>query len=159
MNDGDLVCVNHPGSHTRIRCSSCDSPICVQCMNQSAVGMKCPRCSQLELSPRSRRSSRRRNLAGASGLVVASLMGFGSAASFGFPGYLTAAIVGVVTGFLVRWIGRKQAGLGGPAALAAVCGLALGLLAVGAPWVFLLSPVFWIPGAIAAGSAGFVASR
>src|SRR2546423_1443070 len=39
-------CVNHPDRFTRVRCSSCERPICPRCMRESAVGMKCPDCAR-----------------------------------------------------------------------------------------------------------------
>lgn len=36
------VCYRHPDRPTRLRCSECDRPICVECTHDAAVGQKCP---------------------------------------------------------------------------------------------------------------------
>lgn len=40
-----VSCYRHPGRVTRLRCSSCDQPICVDCSHDASVGQKCPRCT------------------------------------------------------------------------------------------------------------------
>jgi len=40
-----MVCYRHPGRETLVSCSSCDRPICTDCMVQTAVGIKCPECA------------------------------------------------------------------------------------------------------------------
>ncbi|NIR38324.1 MAG: rhomboid family intramembrane serine protease, partial [Actinobacteria bacterium] len=38
-------CYRHPDRPTRLSCSECGRPICVECSNDAAVGQKCPECS------------------------------------------------------------------------------------------------------------------
>ncbi len=38
-------CYRHPDVETRVSCSSCDRPICPDCMTPTPVGMRCPECS------------------------------------------------------------------------------------------------------------------
>ena len=40
------TCYRHPGSETGVSCSSCDRPICPDCMTPTSVGMRCPECSK-----------------------------------------------------------------------------------------------------------------
>lgn len=40
------VCYRHPDRPTRLRCSKCDRPICVECSHDAAVGQKCPECAK-----------------------------------------------------------------------------------------------------------------
>jgi membrane associated rhomboid family serine protease len=40
------VCYRHPDRPTRLACSECGRPICVECSNDAAVGQKCPECSR-----------------------------------------------------------------------------------------------------------------
>lgn len=40
-----MVCYRHPGRETLVSCSTCDRPICTDCMVQTAVGIKCPECA------------------------------------------------------------------------------------------------------------------
>ncbi|MEX1219502.1 MAG: rhomboid family intramembrane serine protease [Solirubrobacterales bacterium] len=39
-------CYRHPDVETRVSCSSCDRPICPDCMTPTPVGMRCPECSR-----------------------------------------------------------------------------------------------------------------
>lgn len=125
-------------------------------MTETPVGMKCPTCARVQYR---KQSSRRRYAAGIAGLAAAGLLGAASVMLLGRMNFLVAILLGVATGAVVKKVGRARAGLGGTAALAAVCGLALGLLALGAPVPLLFSPFFLIPGLIAAGSAALIASR
>ncbi len=38
-------CYRHPDRPTRLACSSCGRPICVDCVHPAAVGQKCPECA------------------------------------------------------------------------------------------------------------------
>ena len=38
-------CYRHPGRETRLSCSECGRPICVECSRDAAVGQKCPECA------------------------------------------------------------------------------------------------------------------
>ena len=125
-------------------------------MHETPVGMKCPACARVEIrNPR----DRRRYAAGAAGLILAGLLTAGAVLLFSRLNLLVAILLGVAIGAAVRKAGGEQPRLGGTAALSAICGMALGVLVLGAPYPILFSPAFWIPGAIAAGSAGLVASR
>lgn len=156
IEDVELTCVNHPRAATRVRCSNCDRPICVRCMNESAVGMKCPECARVQYRDP---QAKRRYAAGAAGLVAAALLTAGVAMMLGRLGFLTAVLLGVAVGAVVKKVGAGRPGMGGTAGAAAICGVAMGLLALGAPFALLFTPSFLIPGAIAAGSAGLMASR
>lgn len=39
------TCYRHPDRPTRLACSSCGKPICVDCSHQASVGQKCPACA------------------------------------------------------------------------------------------------------------------
>lgn len=49
MTSGDqptpLVCYRHPDRPTRLSCSNCGRPICVDCTIDTPVGQKCPECA------------------------------------------------------------------------------------------------------------------
>lgn len=38
-------CYRHPDRETRLSCSTCERPICVECMHTGSVGQKCPECA------------------------------------------------------------------------------------------------------------------
>lgn len=40
------VCYRHPDRQTRLSCSSCGRPVCVDCVQQASVGQKCPECAR-----------------------------------------------------------------------------------------------------------------
>lgn len=40
------VCYRHPDRLTRLSCTECGRPICVECSIDAAVGQKCPECSK-----------------------------------------------------------------------------------------------------------------
>ena len=49
MTSGSLPtppsCYRHPGRETRLSCSNCGKPICVDCTIDTPVGQKCPECA------------------------------------------------------------------------------------------------------------------
>jgi len=49
-------CATHPSTTTRLRCSSCETPICPDCAREAAVGYKCPACARQLDGTTSRRS-------------------------------------------------------------------------------------------------------
>ncbi|MFH1104242.1 MAG: rhomboid family intramembrane serine protease [Actinomycetota bacterium] len=42
------TCYRHPDRQTRLACSTCGRPICVECSRDAAVGQKCPDCARPE---------------------------------------------------------------------------------------------------------------
>lgn len=40
------TCYRHPGRETRLSCTTCDRPICVDCTVDASVGQKCPECAE-----------------------------------------------------------------------------------------------------------------
>lgn len=40
------VCYRHPARATRLSCTTCDKPICIDCAQQGPVGQKCPDCAK-----------------------------------------------------------------------------------------------------------------
>ena len=63
------ACYRHPERPTRLRCTECDRPICVDCSNDAAVGQKCPECSRA--TGRHRVVDARRTTGAAAGLTGA----------------------------------------------------------------------------------------
>lgn len=50
------VCYRHPDRETGVSCSSCDRPICPECMTATQVGMRCPECARERTQVRTVRS-------------------------------------------------------------------------------------------------------
>lgn len=138
MADLELECVNHPGRLTRVRCSSCGNPICVKCMRETPVGMKCPDCARQPL--RVRYGKPRHYLgAAAAGLAVAAIagalmgmIGFGIFISF-LIGLGVAEVVHRVSGRQTLPVMRVLA------VLVTVIGMSLGVLVMGTPAAALSS--------------------
>lgn len=40
------TCARHPSVETRLRCASCEVPICPRCAVDAPVGMRCPDCAR-----------------------------------------------------------------------------------------------------------------
>lgn len=40
------TCARHPSDETRLRCASCDTPICPRCAVEAPIGMRCPDCGR-----------------------------------------------------------------------------------------------------------------
>lgn len=43
--DSTAYCYRHPDRATRLSCTECGRPICVECSRDAAVGQKCPECA------------------------------------------------------------------------------------------------------------------
>jgi len=43
-NPGPLVCANHPGRETYLRCNRCNKPICNECAVLTPTGYRCKEC-------------------------------------------------------------------------------------------------------------------
>lgn len=125
-------------------------------MNEAAVGIKCPACARVEINPLTRK---RRYKGAVIGLLVATALA--AVARFLVPsagfGYLISPIMGFIVGSVVRK--QSGSGNGGPAAVAAACGVVLGRLLVGIPLPLLLTPRPLISMALAAAGAWFAANR
>lgn len=44
MNAQEMVCANHPGRPTTLRCNRCEKPICSRCAVLTPVGYRCKEC-------------------------------------------------------------------------------------------------------------------
>jgi len=134
---GTLYCCNHPKRETGLRCTSCDRPICAECVRMAAVGQLCPACA------RARRPVNYQVSAGSLALsaVVALVYGLFSSVVAGFAlgmigyfGLYLALIFGPMAGeLLVRLLERVNRKRGRSVQI--VVGLCYGLAA--APVVLL----------------------
>lgn len=66
-------CYRHPGRETLVSCTSCDRPVCTDCMTVAPVGIRCPECGGSSGASRVRRvqSASRSGAAIATGVLVA----------------------------------------------------------------------------------------
>jgi hypothetical protein len=49
--DETLYCYRHPSRETRLRCRTCDRPICPKCAIQTPVGFRCPEDGRVKNDP------------------------------------------------------------------------------------------------------------
>lgn len=49
--DVALFCYRHPDRETRLRCRTCDRPICAKCAIQTPVGFRCPEDGRVKNDP------------------------------------------------------------------------------------------------------------
>lgn len=103
-----LICANHPGRKTHLRCNKCGKPICSSCARPTPVGYRCPECI--------REQEDIFYAAGPLDHVIAAIIAFPSglvlgffAARIGFFAIFLAAIAGSVLGRIVfRAAGRRR---------------------------------------------------
>ena len=162
MDQQELFCINHPKRETRVRCSNCDRPICVDCMKQSSVGMKCPDCARV---PRAAKRLMRPRY-----YVLAALAGGGVAAGVGallafirmpFGGFLQPLIAGFLVSSAVNAVTHRAGGAAIKVLAAAVTvgGITLGMWIVGAPLPFIVRGGSAFSILVAAGCAAYMAGR
>jgi len=130
-----VTCANHPGRETLVRCSSCDKPICTDCMVYSPVGIKCRECARLPKSARLTFGPDRWVRAGAAAILGGGAVGFVyylllSAVGFFFLAFLIGAGIGYVIGELVL---RSVRHLRGKEAAS--------MAVLGTVWAFVAPPV------------------
>jgi hypothetical protein len=127
-------CINHPDRTTRVRCSSCERPICPRCMRESAVGMKCPDCARQPRRAVRPGSPGRYAAAAAAGVGTAALIGaLIVVGGIGVFGILVPLIAGFAVGEVVSRMAHRLGGTGFQliAAASTAVGLALGAVLVG----------------------------
>lgn len=103
VSQGPRYCANHPRVETGLSCSSCDKPICPDCMVQSAVGIKCRDCARLPRSAlvtlKPRTAARAMAAAFGAGTGFGILLGYaGGGLGLGFFTIIIAFVVGLFTG-------------------------------------------------------------
>ncbi len=71
-----MNCVNHPSVETLVTCSACGEPICPECMVQTPVSAKCPRCAMMPKAAMVRIKPDRLVLVIAAGIGAAAIGGY-----------------------------------------------------------------------------------
>ena len=131
-----LACFYHPDRETRVTCGRCERPLCPDCVQHGATGVRCQDC--ITLSPRER------GLANPQQIRNAALAAFGTAVVGGLAlallGWVTF-LPGAVLGFSVGSVAFLASGrhrditIQAAAAVIALAGILLAavLVSAGAP--------------------------
>ena len=96
-----VVCANHPGMETSLRCNRCNKPICVKCAVRTPTGYRCKECVR----------GQQKTFETAEWYDY--VLGFATA---GFLGFLASLLAGLVSGIsFIGWflivIGAPTAGI------------------------------------------------
>ncbi len=90
MEETITYCINHPQTPTVLRCNKCNRPVCMKCVERTAVGYRCRECLGLQRQ------------------------GYYNATP---ADYAVAIVVGVflsiIAGVIMAFIGRALGGFGG----------------------------------------------
>jgi len=117
MASAPMHCYRHPKRETRVSCATCGRPICTECMNQTAVGIKCPDDARV---PRGARAGAMKTnqivkslLAGVAVAVVGVAVAY---AIFQIPAFrlILAGLAGYLAGIFIHRAGGRN---GGPLAM------------------------------------------
>lgn len=121
-----MHCYRHPKRETRVSCATCGRPICTECMNQTAVGIKCPDDARV---PRGARAGAMKTnqvvkslLAGIAVAVLGVAVAF---VIFQIPAFrlILAGLAGYLAGIFIHRAGGRN---GGPLAMI-ISGVAVAL--------------------------------
>ena len=98
------TCHWHPDRETGLRCGNCGKPMCVECMRQHPVGIRCKECARKSVLPTYQISTSyyARGIAAAVGMGLLGLIGLGVVFSLlpfaGFFFFILMAGLGYVIG-------------------------------------------------------------
>ena len=128
MTQAALVCANHPGRATSLRCNRCNKPICASCAVPTPVGYRCNECVRGQQQAFETASNLQIGLAaviaGAGTTFAIGILSF-----LGFFGLILAPVAGGGMAELVRLSMRGGRSRNLP--LAAAVGASVGVLVYG----------------------------
>lgn len=128
MTEAAVVCANHPGRETSLRCNRCDKPICVSCAVQTPVGYRCTECVRGQQEVFETASNLQIGIAaviaGVGAAIAIGILGF-----LGFFGLILAPVAGGGIAELVRLSVRGGRSRNLP--IAAAVGAGVGVLVYG----------------------------
>ncbi len=141
MTEAALVCANHPGRETGLRCNRCNKPICVSCAVQTPVGYRCTECVRGQQEVYETASNLQ---VGAAAVIsaVAAVFAIGILSFLGFFGLILAPVAGGGIAEMVRisMRGGRSRNLPVAAAVGAGVGVLLfGLIRIAPFGLFMLS--------------------
>ena len=116
--DDKLTCHYHPDRETRVTCGRCEKPLCPDCVQHGATGVRCREC--LTLSPRERGLADTKQIQrAASAAAAVAIAGGGVLGAIGWVTWLT----GLALGFAVGAAAFKASGRHRDVTIQAMAGL------------------------------------
>ncbi|MCX8053577.1 MAG: hypothetical protein N3B12_07190 [Armatimonadetes bacterium] len=103
------TCARHPRVTTNLRCATCGTPICPQCLVQTPVGAKCRSCASSVGGSLFRPTPKQFVMSCAAGLVSGAIAGLAVEFNLGFFSLLLGLVYGGFVGeIILRASGRKR---------------------------------------------------
>lgn len=96
-----LYCYNHPSRETGLRCTSCERPICSDCVRPAPVGQLCPECAKARRPTNYKVGWLALVGAGAVSLIYGAVVSFLALQVLGFAGFfsfIVAFLLGPLAG-------------------------------------------------------------
>jgi MFS family permease len=110
--DAPVYCVNHPRTETLLRCNKCGRPVCIKCVQLTAVGYRCKQCLNIQQAGYYTAASVDYAIAAMVGLIT-SIVGGAIAAAIGgfwFFAIFYAPVVGGIIAEIIRRVIQKRRG-------------------------------------------------
>jgi hypothetical protein len=105
----ELTCVNHPKRTTSLRCNRCDRPMCLRCVELTAVGHRCKECLGRQRAGYYNAMPVDYVIAAGVSLLPSIVAGLVVPYAYFYFALLGGPIGGVVVAETVRWsIGRRR---------------------------------------------------
>jgi hypothetical protein len=106
---GDLSCVNHPKRSTVLRCNKCDRPMCLKCVELTAVGHRCKECLGASRAGYYNATPLDHAVAAVVGTIPSILAGAIVPSAYFYLAIIGGPIGGAVVSEAIRWsIGRRR---------------------------------------------------
>ncbi len=94
-----VYCVNHPQTETLLRCNKCGKPVCLKCVERTAVGYRCKECLGIQRAGYYNSSAFDYILAAIVGLILSVIGGVVMSFIGGF--WLFAIFIGPAAGGII----------------------------------------------------------
>jgi hypothetical protein len=106
---GELTCVNHSKTPTVLRCNKCDRPMCLRCLELTAVGHRCKECLGASRAGYYNATPADHVLAAVVGVVPSILAGAIAPYAYFYFALIGGPIGGGIVSEAIRWsIGRRR---------------------------------------------------
>ena len=107
---GELFCVNHPNRDTVLRCNKCERPMCLRCLELTAVGHRCKECLGQQRAGYYNATPADYAVAAVVGTAPSILAGMIVPYSYFYLALIGGAIGGGIVSESIRWAIRRRRG-------------------------------------------------